>query len=46
LTNVIDARDVKDLAVGQGVVVAGVEFAPGLGLPCFRRLAAPGGPGP
>jgi uncharacterized OB-fold protein len=44
LTNVIDAWEVDDLAVGDAVTVAGVEFAPGLGLPCFRRLAGPASP--
>jgi uncharacterized OB-fold protein len=39
LTNVIDAWDLHDLSVGQAVELAGVEFAPGLGLPCFRRVA-------
>jgi uncharacterized OB-fold protein len=39
LTNVVDAWKAGDLSVGQAVELAGVEFAPGLALPCFRRLA-------
>jgi hypothetical protein len=38
LSNVVDTWAVEDLSVGQTVAFAGVEFAPGLALPCFRRV--------
>lgn len=36
LSNVINAWDLGDLHVGQRVEFAGVPFADGLALPCFR----------
>jgi hypothetical protein len=39
LSNVIDAWDLDDLAVGQTVQFAPVTFGAGLAIPCFRTVA-------
>jgi uncharacterized OB-fold protein len=39
LSNIVNAWEDGDLRVGQPVTVAGVPFADGLALPCFRTVA-------
>lgn len=40
-SNVLDAWEPEDLAVGQRVRLACVPLADGVGLPCFRRAMPP-----
>jgi uncharacterized OB-fold protein len=37
LTNVVDAWEPGDLAIGQAVALVSVPVGEGIGLPCFRR---------